>query len=318
MIDDVAVPKSPDLAISIVMVTYNCASYISTTLESIGNQLDGLQIEIIIVDNGSSDSTVQQIREYSPDIRLLEAKENFGFAWACNRGMELATGSLLLFLNPDTKLPKTGLKEAAARLTDSPTVGVLGCRLECPDGSPDHAAKRGFPTIASSLGYFTKLYKVAPRVKALSGYLATHISYNQEGLVDAVNGAFMLVKRQAAEAVGPLDETYWMYGEDLDWFWRFRTAGWQILYWPGMTVVHIKGGSTPGPRGLKLNFSFYRAMWLFYSRHPGKSDPWVLKVIVAAGIGILFSFSAIRSALIRKVRPGRHDPDEMQILKEVV
>lgn len=295
--------KRPDVAV--VIVTYNSANRIRACLDSLASQGEELSIEVIVIDNGSVDETVSLIRSRYPWVQLVVDLNNRGFAWASNRGIERSNSDVLLLLNPDTCLPLAGLRAAVGRLISDPQVAILGCKLLRPDGTFDHAAKRGFPTPLSSLGYFTHIHKFAPKGSVFTGYLAPHLNDDEEGFVDAVNGAFMLVRKEAIDEVGLLDEEYWMYGEDLDWCWRFREAGWRVLYWPSMTVTHIKGGSTDGARGLRLNLSFFRAMWRFYSQHPGQNDPFALRVLVAAGICLLFIISAGTSSISRRARDFR-------------
>ena len=141
-------------------------------------------------------------------------------------------------------VPPHAIANALEELERHPDVGMLGVKLVRPDGTFDHACKRGFPTIPSALAYFFRLDRIWPRSERFAGYTAGQLDEDEAGPVDAVNGAFMLVRREAAESVGPMDERYWMYAEDLDWCHRFWKRGWKVLYWPGAEVIHWKGGSS--------------------------------------------------------------------------
>ena len=130
---------------------------------------------------------------------------------------------------------------------------MLGCKLVRRDGGFDHACKRGSPTIASAIYYFVGLSRLIPSSRRFAQYTAGHLDVDEAGFVDAVNGAFMLVRRSAAADVGDLDERYWLWAEDLDWCHRFWGRGWKILYWPEVEVLHLKGASVGNHRSLKLN-----------------------------------------------------------------
>jgi GT2 family glycosyltransferase len=176
---------------------------------------------------------------------------------------------------------------------------MLGVKLIRPDGTFDHACKRGFPTIASALYYFFRLNRVRPLSPRFAQYTAGQLGENEAGPVDAINGAFMLVRREAAEQVGPMDERYWLYAEDLDWCHRFWERGWKVLYWPGAEVVHRKGGSSGDMRSWTLNRAFHRSMWLFYAKHYAPRHPKLLSRLVWAGVWAKFGLSAILNAMRR-------------------
>jgi len=187
-------------------------------------------------------------------------------------------------------------------------VGMLGCKLVRLDGSLDKACKRGFPTPLSSLYYFTGITRFASRSPRFAQYTAGHIAEDEAAFVDAVNGAFMLVRREALDAVGLLDERYWLYMEDLDWCYRFSQCGWPVLYWPEVEVIHVKAGSSGHPRRWRANYAFHRGMWLFYRTHyASKHHPLVTvlvwfgvwsKLIISAAVSMLRRSRARREAVV--------------------
>jgi GT2 family glycosyltransferase len=292
--------------LSIIIVSYRCRERVLRCLASLADGSRGLTSEVIVVDNASGDGTVEAVRQDHPELTLIESGENRGFAWAVNRAMERATGDQLLLLNPDTFVPEGALAAAVEELESRPEVGMLGCKLVQPDGSLDKACKRGFPTPLTSLAYFSGLSRLAPRSRRLAGYTAGHVGEDETAVVDAVNGAFMLVRRAAVEAVGPLDERYWLYMEDLDWCYRFGEAGWPVLYWPGVEVTHEKGGSSGHPRRWRTNYAFHRGMWLFYRTHYAPTRPRAVTSLVWLGVWSKLGLSACSSALTRSLRAGRH------------
>ena len=216
-----------------------------------------------------------------------------------------------MLLNPDTVVPAGTIGRAVAELAARPRVGMLGCKLVRPDGSFDHACKRGFPTVLSALYYFTGLAGRFPGSPRFAQYTAAHLGIDETGRVDAINGAFMLVRRAAIDEVGDLDERYWLWAEDLDWCHRFWENDWGVLYWPEVEVVHHKSASVGEHRSLRLNFAFHRSIWLFYKKHHAPHRSAVLSALVAFGVWSKFVGSAVANAVARaaprwQARSGPH------------
>ncbi len=174
-----------------------------------------------------------------------------------------------------------------------PLIGCAGCALYQEDGGFDHAARRGFPTPLSSLAHFTGLGR---RVESgpLAAYRAPEVS---SGPVDAVNGAFMLLRRRALEQVGLFDEGYWMYMEDLDLNWRLARGGWITWYEPSVRAIHTKGGTTDGQRSPKLDVAFHRGMGRFYRKHYAAEHSGLFNAFIYAGIGVKLASSLVSGAL---------------------
>jgi colanic acid biosynthesis glycosyl transferase WcaI len=278
--------------VSCLIVSYECRRALETCLESLDRERAQIAMEVVVVDNASRDGTVAMVLDRFPWVRLVANDANVGFAHAANQGMELAEAETLLFLNPDTMVPEGAIAAAVAELDRHDDVGMLGCKLIRPDGEFDHACKRGFPTIASSLYYFLALHRLRPSSPRFAQYTAGQLDADRPGYVDAVNGAFMLAKRSAVQEVGPMDERYWLYAEDLDWCHRFWERGWKILYWPEVEVVHAKGGSTGKQRPWTLNRAFHRSMWIFYAKHHASHKPRAISALVWSGIWARFLVSA--------------------------
>ena len=291
-------------AVSVIIVSFDCRQAVTACLASLENQPGDTPIEVVVVDNASNDGTVASIRKRFPWVRVIANSANIGFARAANHALEVVSGRAVLFLNPDTVVPAGAIDAVFRELERHPEVGMLGCKLVRPDGTFDHAAKRGFPTIASALAYFLRLDRVRPTSKRLARYTAGTLGEDDAGYVDAVNGAFMLVRREAVDDVGPMDERYWLYAEDLDWCHRFWERGWKILYWPQVEVVHWKGGSAGDVRSWALNRAFHRSMWLYYDKHHAPHHGRVTSLAVWAGVWAKFVFSALVNAA-RK--PPAHD-----------
>ena len=285
--------------LSIIIVTYNCRSLAEACLRSLRPELAGLGAgswELIVVDNGSGDGTVEMLRAHPLGVRVLEAQGNDGFAAANNRGLRIARGDRILLLNPDTEVSRGTLERALEQMDGRPEIGMLGVKLVLEDGSLDHACKRGFPTPRAALGYMLRLDRVLPSGLGFGSYRLDSADPDREVLVDAISGAFMLVRRAAVNDVGPLDEGYWMYSEDLDWCARFHNAGWKVLYWPGTEVLHLKGGSG-GHRSIRTNVAFHRGMIRFHRLHGGTSSG--VNCLVAGAVWLRLGLS-LASGWLRK------------------
>lgn len=254
-----------------------------------------------VVDNASADGTAAMVAADFPWARLVALDRNAGYCAANNIALRRCGAPHVLLLNPDTELSAGALDRAQARLLADERTAVVGVRLVRPDGSFDHAAKRSFPTLPGALAEFSGL----ARSGRLAQYRAPALADDAVGEVDAVNGAFMLVRRDALAQVGLLDEGYGMYGEDLDWCRRFKAAGWRVVYDGGATVLHVKGALSvvrrgrARHRGVRTNVAFHRAMGRYYRRFHGGRRP-ALDLLVYLALGCKLAVSMLRSAIARR------------------
>jgi N-acetylglucosaminyl-diphospho-decaprenol L-rhamnosyltransferase len=268
------------LCIDVVIVAYRSRELLRRCLDSLHAYPPGF-LHVIVVDNDSRDGTIELVRTGFPGVELIASGTNAGFAHATNAGIRIGEAPFVLALNPDTHVP-TGVLEKLLQVFDQqPDVGICGCRLEREDGSFDHASRRSFPTVLSSLGHFTGLGRRRSAPARLAAYRAPDVD---EGVVDAVNGAFMLMRRAALDEVGLFDEGYWMYMEDLDLCYRFREAGWSTWYEPSVVALHAKGGSSGPVRSPRLNYAFHYGMFRFYRKHYARRSAAALNALVYAGI----------------------------------
>lgn len=283
-------------ALDIVIVSYRGGALLRRCLSSLREHAAGPSTTVTVVDNASGDGTAEMVATEFPEVRLLRQKRNLGFARAQNIGIRAGTGAAVLVLNPDTEIEAGTLLPLLEVLADDPAVGCVGPALVREDGSFDHAARRSFPTPLSSLGHFSGIGR-----RVGSGPLAAYRAPEVErGPVDAVNGAFMLLRRGALERVGLFDEGYWMYMEDLDLCRRLADAGWITFYEPRSRAIHTKAGTTGGRRGPRLNIAFHRGMGRYYRRHQAPGNGALTNLAVYAGIAAKLVISLTREAL----RPG--------------
>jgi N-acetylglucosaminyl-diphospho-decaprenol L-rhamnosyltransferase len=287
----VADPPSLD----VVIVAYRCRELLRRCLDALLAHPPERVMTVTVVDNDSRDGTVEMVREHYSAVRLFANDANLGFSAANNLAIRASAGDYVLVLNPDTEVTAGALERLCALLDRHQEIGICGPALERADGSPDHAAKRSFPTPLSALGHFTGVGR-RRESGALAAYRAPEVA---EGPVDAVNGAFMLMRRRALDRVGLFDEGYWMYMEDLDLCYRFAEAGWVTWYEPSVTVRHLKAGTSGEHRSARLNYAFHYGMLRFYRSHYAAERGPLLNAAVYAGIAVKLAAALLASALGR-------------------
>ena len=278
--------------LDVVVVSYRCRELLRACLTSIADHAPE-DTTTWVVDNDSRDGTVELVRERFPAVRLLVNHRNRGFAAATNAGIREGDAPYVLALNPDVELRSGTVDVLLEVMRERPEVGIAGCRLERPDGSFDHASRRSFPTPLGALGHLSGIGRRA-RGGPLAQYRATDV---ERGPVDAVNGAFMLLRREALESVGLFDERYWMYMEDLDLCFRFAEAGWSTWYEPAVSAVHVKHGTSGETRSVMLTIAFYRGMARFVVAHPAAVPNGAKRAVVLAGIAAVGALATARSAV---------------------
>lgn len=277
--------------LSIIIVSYNTAAVTTQCIKSIlaAQKHHPCDIEILVVDNASSDDSVEQIRLIKdPSIRLLPQKRNLGFGKANNRALSHARGEYILFLNSDTLVASLDLPSLLDYMHGHPLVGVLTVRVELPGGTLDPASHRGFPTIWRSFTYFSKLEAITRPIPLLNmlfgGYHLTHRNLSREHEIDAPSGAFFLTRKKILDQTGGFDESFFMYGEDLDLAKRIKESGYSIIFYPYQTITHLKGISGMKHQDAKRSSAtsryFYDAMRVFYDKHYAPQQPAVLNTLM--------------------------------------
>ncbi len=228
--------------LSVIIVNWNVRDLLRRCLQSIFANLPACRLEIIVVDNASGDGSAEMARTEFPQVRLIANPDNRGFPAANNQGLAVARGRYVLLLNPDTEVLSDALETMVAFADTHPDVGVVGPQLLNPDGTVQ-SSRRRFPTLATALFESTWLQPYAPR-RLLERYYVLDRPDDQVQDVDWVTGAALMARREAVEQVGPLDEGFFMYCEELDWCRRFREAGWRVVYLPTARIVHHVGKSS--------------------------------------------------------------------------
>ena len=287
-------------------MSYRSRELVRACLASLQAHAGDVRTRTFVVDNASSDGTVEMIRSEFPAVEMIVNELNVGFGAANNLAIQRGSSRYVLALNPDTRVPAGALDPLIRLMDERPRVGVCGCRLVREDGSFDHASKRAFPTVAGALGHFLGVGRAERAPGVLAQYRAPGV---EAGPVDAVNGAFMLMRRAALEQVGLFDEGFWMYMEDLDLCYRFREAGWVTWYEPTVTVVHVKAGTSGPIRSARLNYAFHYGMFRFYRKHYATRNARTTNAVVYAGIVVKLAISLARAPFRRafaRFRPRAH------------
>ncbi|MGL5676636.1 MAG: glycosyltransferase family 2 protein [Cellulosilyticaceae bacterium] len=292
------------MKLSIIIVNYNTYDLTKQTIESVQEQQLAWPYEIMLVDNASADGSIEALQE---DFRGLIAQgivkvfcngDNLGFSKANNIGIRESKGKYVLLLNSDTYLAEGALEKCMAYIEaanrEQIKVGALGCKIVLPDGTLDHACKRGFPTPQASLYYFLGLHKKNPQ--KYGAYMASHLGEDQVGEVECLMGAFMLMPRSVLNHVGFLDEDFFMYGEDIDLCYRIGEGGYRIVYYPEAQLIHYKGGSSK-KRRTKIIYDFHDAMWLFYKKHYKVKYHRGITCMVYIGIWTKYGLAILKNSM---------------------
>jgi GT2 family glycosyltransferase len=281
--------------VSAIVVSYNTRDLLIDCLRAFYACSD-VPAEAIVVDNSSSDRSAEAVAYEFPECKLIRQPANVGFGRANNAGMQQAEGRFVLLLNPDVTVMPGCVGRLADFLLVRPDAGAVGPRVQRPDGSLDHAARRGFPSPASSFFYFTGLGRAFPESARFNRYTMGHLPPTETHEIDAGTAACLMVRRAAIDRVGFFDPDYFMYGEDLDLCYRLRSGGWKIFYLPTARAVHVKGQATKQETSRML-WEFHRAMWTFHHKHYAADLPAFANGLVWAGIWTRWAVKAGRTAV---------------------
>ena len=284
--------------LSIVIVSYNTKDFLKKCIESVQDTSKNFTYEIIVVDNASSDGSSKMVSENFKDVTLIANKQNLGFSKANNLGVKKTSGRYVLFLNSDTLVFENTLRLMIEFMDSEKNAGAATCKVIMPDERIDDASHRGFPTPWNSFSHFSGLSKIFGKTKLFGGYNLGYLDFNKTHEIDALAGAFMLVRRDAGEQVSWWDEDYFFYGEDLDFCYKLKQMGWKIYYVPSVSILHYKGISGGIKKHskeistanketiIKSQKERFKAMRIFYKKHYEQKYPWVVTRLVYAGISL--------------------------------
>lgn len=246
------------------------------------SRFDG-DVEVIVVDNNSGDSSHAIVESGFPEVIWIGLKSNIGFGKACNAGARRARGEYLLMLNPDTVIGQQTLSACLAFMAEHPNAGIMGPKILNPDGSLQVSCRRSFPTPLVALYRFTGLSKLFPRSRRFGRYNLTFMDPDEVAQVDAVSGSFMFIPRVVFQELGGFDERFFMYGEDLDLCRRVHEMGREVWYNPSTQIVHFKGKSS-AKRAIRSRAAFYEAMIIFSRKYRHLNEAFLPSWLVYVGI----------------------------------
>ena len=279
--------------LSIIIVNYNVEYFLNQCLTSVKKAIEGLNCEIIIVDNASADGSVEMLKEKFNEFKLIFNTDNVGFSKANNQAIRVAQGEFILLLNPDTVVAEDTFKKTIDFMDETPDCGGLGTRMIDGRGNFLPESKRGLPTPLVAFYKISGLSKIFPASKKFGQYHLGHLSEFEINEIDILSGAFMMMRAEALEKVGLLDEAFFMYGEDIDLSYRIQKGGYKNYYFPETEIIHYKGESTK-KSSVNYVFVFYRAMVIFAKKHFSGNNAWIFSILINLGIYLRASLALLK------------------------
>jgi GT2 family glycosyltransferase len=309
------------LDLSICIVSLNARDYLSNCLRSIYQQsahfqsermdsgtaspssdsrspvLSRLNFELIIVDNGSTDQTVQMLQSEFTGARLIVNDTNTGFTRPINQALRLSTGQYKLVLNPDTVILPGALDELVVFMNFHPEVGICGPKVLNRDGSMQKACRRGVSRPWAAISYFTGLSRLFPKSKFFGGYLLNYLDEDASHEVDGVSGSCMLIRREVIEQIGYFDERFFAYQEDADYCFQAKKAGWKIFYLPQSQIIHYGGQGGSRVQPYRSIFEWHRSYYLYYRKNLARDYFFLFNWLYYCLMGLKLIFTLVANSL---------------------
>ena len=285
--------------VSIVIVNWNTSELLRNCIKSVVEQAGEIDCEIIVVDNNSTDDSTEMVKSNFEQVILIENSENRGFAAANNQGIEISKGRYILLLNSDTVVLDRAIEKTVAFADKHSDTAVTGCRVLNPDRTLQNTCFM-FPSVLNMLLSSTYLYKFFPKSRFFGREAMTWWDRNDVREVDVVTGCFMLIRHEAIEQVGLMDEQYFMYGEETDWCYRFKKNGWKIMFAPEGQIIHF-GGQSTSQKKAEMILQLRGSILLFIKKHQG-FFPHIISCLLTAMFFFLRIPYWLVSGLIRKGR----------------
>lgn len=276
------------MTVSIIILSYNTKKLLIECLTAL--PLKRKDIEVIVVDNGSTDGSAEAVARRFPGVYLIRNLVNTGFSAGNNQGMKVAKGKYFFLLNSDAVASEAAIDKLVLYLDRHPEMGAVTPKVILPDGGIDLACHRGIPTPWRALTYFLKLEQLAPNFKPFAGYHQTYLNFDKAHEIEATAATALMVRAKVIKEVGGFDERFFFYAEDLDWCKRVGDEGWKIAYLPEAEVLHFKSRSGKRKQSKRAQEEAKRHFWetmrQFYDKHYDKKYPWWVKKLVYGGIAI--------------------------------
>ncbi|MFI5251799.1 MAG: glycosyltransferase [Bacteroidota bacterium] len=288
------------MEVSVVIVNYNVRPFLENALNSLRKALSGIDAEIIVVDNASTDGSIEMLRSSFPEVMLIINEYNAGFGAANNTAMKRSTGRFILLLNPDTIVQEDTVRVMIKFFGEHAEVGIAGCKVLNPDGTLQLACRRSFPkpwVAFTKVSGLSSLFQGSP---LFGRYNLTYKNPNESYEVDAISGSFMFLRREVYVQTNGFDEEYFMYGEDLDLCYRVQKFGWKVYYVHSTQIIHYKGESARRSDIDEVKI-FYEAMYVFVNKHLQRGV--FISIILRVGIGLRKWFAFV-ARTARPLKPA--------------
>jgi len=298
--------------LSIIIVNYNAKELLRKCLKSIFDKVKDIDFEIWLVDNASSDGSLEMIRKEFPKVKIIANKENVGFAKANNQTIKKADGKYIFLLNPDTVIFDENFEELIKFMEEHPEAGACGPLVLNGDGTIQRQCKRGFPTFWNSFAYYSGLWKLFSKNrwwrKNFGGYFLLSKPDNRICEVDQLSGAALMVRREILGKVGLMCEDYVMYWDDTDWCFRIKKAGWKVYFVPLVKIIHYGGAGGVQLHALKNLWYFHRGAYLFYKRYLVSQHSFLINFLYYSGVWFAFSLKLLFNLFRREKIIGSKKP----------
>ena len=265
------------LDLSIIIVSWNAKSYLLQCIESLASETSSHNMEIIVVDNASTDGSPEAVQKKYPYIKLIQNKTNSGFAKANNIGIRQSEGRYVCLVNSDVKVLNGCIDYLCDYMDNHPSIGILGPKIINPDMTLQHSCRK-FPTLWNNFCSATGLTKILPKSRIFCGEEMQFSLSEKAHKVDALSGCFLMVRRKAIDEVGLFDELFFIYSEDIDWCKRFWNAGWEVVYLPYAKAIHYGGGSSSNAP-VRFAIEKEQAVFQYWSKHHGWPSSFFLSFI---------------------------------------
>ncbi len=288
--------------LSVIIVNYNVKYFLEQCLHSVYKSMEGIRGEVIVVDNNSVDGSCQMVKEKFHDVILIRNKKNCGFSKANNQGFEISKGRYVLILNPDTIVQENTFSKCIGFMDGHPDAGSLGVKMIDGKGNFLPESKRSLPTPLVSFFKIFGLSVLFPKSKLFGRYHLGYLDNNKINKIEILPGAFMFIRKSVLEKTGFLDETFFMYGEDIDLSYRIILAGYNNYYFPETTIIHYKGESTK-KGSINYVMVFYKAMIIFARKHFSAKNAFLFSSLINLAIYLRASFSILRRFILKIIVP---------------
>lgn len=290
------------MTLSVVIVNYNVKYFLEQCLISVFKAMKGIEGEVFVVDNASVDGSCRMVEERFPGVKLIENSQNHGFSFANNQALRLVSGEFVLVLNPDTVVEEGTFSKCLKFMNEHPDAGSLSVKMIDGKGKFLPESKRAMPSPMVSFYKIFGFAKLFPRSKKFGRYHLGHLNENQTHEIEILPGAFMFIRKKALDKAGLFDESFFMYGEDIDLSYRILKSGFKNYYFPETTIIHYKGESTK-KGSINYVMVFYKAMMIFARKHFSQKNAFVYTSLIYIAIYFRAALSIAKRVFSRYIEP---------------